>query len=102
MQAVHKFQIAPTVEMPEGAAILKVGFDPSIPAVCVWALVNPEAKMETRFFAMAKTGEALSPQIADCPHLETLVAMIPTDDGKVKAQVTHVWEVPAYIAKRKA
>jgi hypothetical protein len=99
MQTVHKFRIAPQVEMPEGATILKVGFDPSIPAVCLWALCAPTAPKETRFFAMAKTGEELAPAIDDCPHLETLIVTVPGPDGGLKTQVTHVWEVPAYLAK---
>jgi hypothetical protein len=51
---------------------------------------------------MAKTGEEMAPQIADCPHLETLVAAIPDGKGGVRTIVTHVWEVPRYLAKKKA
>lgn len=98
---VHKFTIAPQIAMPEGATILHVGFDPSMPAVCVWALVNPEAPKENRFFAMAKTGEQLAPAIADCHHLATLVNCIPGEGPNgLKTLVTHVWEVPAYLAKQ--
>lgn len=101
MKTVHKFKIEPRVKMPQGATILKVAHDFSTGAVCLWALVDTEAKKETRFFAMGKTGEPMSNAIDDCPHLETIVVAVPTPEGGVKTLVTHVWEVPAYLAKPK-
>lgn len=102
MKTVHKFKIEPKVKMPEGATILKVAHDFSTGAVCLWALVDTDAKLETRFFAMAKTGEPMAPGIDDCPHLETIVVAVPAANGGIKTLVTHVWEVPAYLAKPKA
>jgi hypothetical protein len=101
MTTVHKFKIAPKVKMPTGAVILKVAYDFNEGCACIWALVDTSQPMETRHFAMAKTGEEMAPAIADCPHLDTLVAAIPDGKGGVKTIVTHVWEVPNYLVKKK-
>jgi hypothetical protein len=48
-----------TVEMPAGAQVLAVQEWNNAP--CVWALVDPEAPSQNRFFKIVGTGYALPP-----------------------------------------
>lgn len=96
---VYKYPLGPVVKMPAGAAIMRVGFDHANSSLCVWALVDPAAKPRKRFFAMAKTGDELPAEIADCPHLETLSTMV-QQGQEVRQLVTHVWEVPDYLVAK--
>lgn len=100
MMTIHKFELAPVVKMPAGATIVKVGVDLALGKLVFWALVNTDAKPEKRFFAMAKTGEKLPEEMADCPHLDTLSTVNQMPDGTHRQLITHVWEVPAYLAKK--
>jgi hypothetical protein len=54
---IWKFPVSPNVpviEMPEGAEILTVQTQHGEP--CIWALVNPAAKKEKRYFWVFGTG----------------------------------------------
>ena len=46
-----------TIEMPEGAMILTVQTQANKP--CLWALVNPDSKIETRTFITYGTGHTI-------------------------------------------
>lgn len=98
MMTIYKYDIAPVVKLPLGAAILKVGVDfrKAGPVLALWAMVDPKAKLEKRTFATVKTGESMPGEMADCFHLETIVWH---DPAAGKSQVAHVFEVPAHIAK---
>ncbi len=45
------------IEMPAGAKVLHVDAQRDVP--CMWALVNPDARKETRRFAVRGTGHAI-------------------------------------------
>jgi hypothetical protein len=56
MKTIYKYTIPfgddPTVQMPKGASILKFTIQESLengyPNICVWAIVDTEAKLEER------------------------------------------------------
>ncbi len=57
-RSVYKYSLADgVVVLPKNARILKVGMQDEIP--CLWALVNPEAERETRYFAISGTGDLI-------------------------------------------
>jgi len=58
-----------TIEMPRGARLLCVQTQGNQP--CVWALVNEEAEMETRRFAMRGTGHDASGLTAEADYVGT-------------------------------
>ena len=45
------------ITIPKGAQILHTQSQREIP--CIWALVNPDAELETRYFYTAATGEEI-------------------------------------------
>lgn len=56
---IWKFKVIPSgknvdIEMPRGAEILSMHTQDEQP--CIWALVNPDAKIETRRFEVYGTG----------------------------------------------
>jgi len=59
MQAVWKFELHPyaPVTMPVGAKPLHVGVQAD--AICLWALVDPNAMLEKRNFVIVGTGHDL-------------------------------------------
>ena len=69
------------VDMPKGAEIICVQAQREIP--CVWALVDPEAQLETRYFYIAATGD-------DVPGGGRYVGTVFQHDG---AYVWHIFEV---------
>lgn len=63
MSSVWKFELSPNadIEMPVGAQILSVHGQRD--AICLWALVDPDAEKETRRFVVVGTGSRFN---ADC------------------------------------
>lgn len=62
MKTIWKFVIPPagnrkSVEMPAGALVLSAAFQGE--DLCVWALVDPDARKERRGFAVLATGEKM-------------------------------------------
>ena len=53
-KTIWKFQLEPVISMPKGAEILTVQTQAGTPFV--WALVNPEAENEYRYFDIFGTG----------------------------------------------
>lgn len=64
-KTIWKFQIEPNdiikVDMPIGAEVLTVQTQFEQP--CIWAIVNPKAKTETRTFRMADTGHPVNENV---------------------------------------
>ena len=62
MQTIWKYEISitdrQTILMPKGARILSFQLQNNIP--CIWAIVNTEAKKETRTFLVLGTGNIFS------------------------------------------
>lgn len=69
------------VKMPKGAEIIHVQAQREIP--CIWALVDPEAEPETRYFYIAATGE-------DVPCVVRYVGTVFQQD---RFYVWHIFEV---------
>jgi hypothetical protein len=88
--------MATEIEMPEGATIIHVAFDPSIGGMALWALTDPSAKAETRHFSVLQTGEPTIDSIEDCLHVGTSMIAIKRD-GELKTVVNHVWEIPRHV-----
>lgn len=61
----YSLQSAPnfSIEMPRGAQILTVQLQGGRPYL--WALVNPDAVLEPRYFFLAPTGESFVPPALD-------------------------------------
>lgn len=61
MKTIYKYAVAANdtteLRMPQGAQILSVQIQHDIP--CVWALVDPGAKVVTRTLRLAGTGHTL-------------------------------------------
>lgn len=56
-KTIWKYKLPSTTsffEMPEGAEILTVQLQNGTP--CIWAIVNPDAKLEERTFVFVTTG----------------------------------------------
>lgn len=89
--AIHRFTLTPKplvkIKMPVGAVIMDT--QPGSSGLSVWAMVDPEAKSESRFFAIVPTGQPI-PNGWDMVHLKTVV----TNNGAL-----HLFEVPAHVAK---
>lgn len=66
MHAIHKYQVAvedeQRVRMPKGARILDVQAQGPFP--CIWAIVDTEAELEERRFAVRGTGHELDDELA--------------------------------------
>lgn len=60
-QTIYKYPISPTlnvtIDLPVGAEILTVQTIDNSPYI--WALVDPNAEIETRFFEVFATGEEI-------------------------------------------
>jgi hypothetical protein len=69
------------VEMPKGAKILHAQTQREIP--CVWALVDPDANLETRYFYIVGTGD-------DMPSDGRYVGTVSQQDG---VYIWHIFEV---------
>lgn len=95
--SIHKYELTQEVEMPTGATIIKTAIDPKNQKLWIWALVNPKAKKEKRYFISVKTGADLPDCLADAIHLETVGTYDPT---RQKMLWYHVWELPAFVAKK--
>ena len=71
--AVWKFVIDPNdhieIDMPKGAKLLHV--DTQFGSVCLWALVDPAAKHETRKFRFAGTGHPIFEDADSLRHVGT-------------------------------
>lgn len=52
-----RFQPAQFVDMPAGARVLSVQYNPRDGAVCAWALVDPTAALAPVFVTMIGTGD---------------------------------------------
>lgn len=67
MKAIYKYRLpfmeVATVDMPEGAQIIRVdGLDG---ALWIWAIVDTEVELETREFFLFKTGAQMPDDILD-------------------------------------
>jgi hypothetical protein len=67
VKAIYKYRLpfmeVATVEMPEGACIIRV--DGLEGALWIWAVVDTEAPTEKRMFHLFKTGAAMPDDIYD-------------------------------------
>lgn len=89
--AVWKFPLVPgpnVLQMPKGARVLHVHDQNGVP--CLWALVDPDAKVDMRGFLVAGTGQLLSDDIEratyhGAAHCRSYVTTL----------VWHVFELPA-------
>jgi hypothetical protein len=94
---IWKFPAFGPVEMPANATILDATMTPQGPAL--WALVDPKAPTERRYFVTVPTGPALPGWIADCTFLRTLLhGRMEATGPKILAD--HLWEIPDHIAKQ--
>jgi hypothetical protein len=88
IQKIWKFKIpvdySVTVCMPQGANVLHVGSTGNPTYVEMWALVNPDAKMENRVFYVRGTGAELGEAVE-----EGYIGTVVTHDGKL---VWHIFE----------
>jgi len=98
MPQIIRYPIEPKVAMPCGATVVKIAYDPADQKVCLWALVDPKAPLQHRYFATVKSNEELPDYIEDCRHLETLVVWQMAPNGGSTSAVAHVFEVPQYLA----
>ena len=61
MKKVYKYVLPMyddvAIELPQGAKILKVDTQESVP--CIWALVDPDAPLEMRKFRVVGTGHPI-------------------------------------------
>ena len=57
MKTIHKY----TIELPSGAEILTCQFQRG--NLCLWALVNPDAPLETRIIRVYGTGHPVKADI---------------------------------------
>lgn len=55
MKQIWKFQVSGIIEMPADAKILTVQNQNGDP--CIWALVDPNQKMDARMFTIVGTGK---------------------------------------------
>lgn len=85
MITVHKYQLAANacVEMPIGAKLLTVQMQKGVPVL--WALVDTDAEMGSRFFFLCGTGWVVPKEFVG--HLE-YVNTVQADNG----MVWHVFE----------
>lgn len=74
---VWKFPIGPPrgmiqLEMPRGAVPLHVGRDPG-GCVCLWAMSEPEEKLETTTFLLVGTGHEIPAGVGPLDHVGSWV-----------------------------
>ena len=73
MKTVHKYAIdiddEVAVDMPSGAQILHVG--DQYGRLCIWALVDPEAREVPRRFRIAGTGHRIADPVG--PHVGSVL-----------------------------
>jgi len=74
------------IKMPSGANILHV--DMQGPTICMWALVNKNALLESRYFKIHGTGHPVNERIKE--HLGTVIEKI---EGITGSLVWHIFEV---------
>lgn len=81
---IWKFPIEPDckISMPTGAQILSAGVQFGQP--CIWAMVDPDAPEETRYFRSFPTGKTFDPRG---------LGFIATIQGIEGSLVFHVFEV---------
>ena len=88
MRTIWKFELAThdyvELQMPKGASVLSVGHQYGKPHL--WALVDPDAKMEKRAFRHAGTGHPITESDSRLSFIGTYML----DGG---ALVFHVFEV---------
>lgn len=100
MRTIQKYDIEPGINilwLPLGATVLKVACHPRSKDVGLWALVDPEMKMnEERAFVIAPTGALVPDEIEDPAHfkyLETFIVGCGCPDGDPSHDlVFHVFE----------
>lgn len=86
MKTVWKYPITPNVsdvQMPKGAKVLTVQMQNGQP--CMWVLVDPDEKKETRTFMLIGTGHKVSPGV-DLKYIGTFQL----EEGRL---VFHLFEV---------
>ena len=90
MTTIWKFQIpsgiAPEISMPRGAKILSVQVQGGLP--CIWAEVEPKAKLEQRRFLIVGTGHPIEPT-GHVEYQRTYVATF-----QLEGFVWHLFERP--------
>jgi len=86
---IHRYPLAPTIEIPAGAVFLDAKLGMSGPSL--WFLVDAEAPPETRRFAIVATGQELPEAILDAHHLCTMKAIIATKTEAVPTAL-HVFD----------
>lgn len=86
---IFKYELDHEIEMPQGAQVLSVGWQQNgiVNGVYLWALVDPDAELEKRRFAIIGTGHEFSEE--DAAHLGTVHSLTPQGANLV----LHIFEV---------
>lgn len=94
--AIYRYEVAPLggVEMPAGAQILSAG--PQMRpdgtwAVCVWAVVDPDADLELRHVVAVATGTRTESGVLPGTFVGTV--QVPAGGGPVGSVPFNVWHV---------
>lgn len=97
MRQILKYPCQQKIEVPVGSTLLKLAVDPIRKELFLWFLVDPKAKKELRYFAQVKTGQVLPDCVQDAVFIDTILCGV---DAEQKLLWSHVWELPAFVAKQ--
>jgi hypothetical protein len=86
---IHRYLLNSTVQIPAGAVFLNA--QPGQQGISGWFLCDPTAPMEDRSFAVVATGQELPDAIMDCPHIQTIKAIVMCNNEPT-ATALHVFE----------
>lgn len=91
-QQIWKFPITKSesstieIEMPKGADVLTAQAQKTLP--CIWAIVDPEAPKETRYFQLIFTGKSM-PEFEEGKQ-RMYISSFQSDNGLI---VYHLFEI---------